>query len=317
MTSAQRYKAGAIVLAVLLFVLCAPQALQSADQAPQFDGANALAVATHLAGDIGDRAAGTTGEEVAVAWLAEQFTDLGYEVELQAFQIVRNAVPYTATNVIATKPGIAGYDTITVGAHLDTVLRTPDGLYGGPGANDNASGTAILLESARLLSTESLSTTVKFIAFSAEEIGLTGSFYYVTHMRPIDRVRAMGMINIDCAGLGDLLGLHVFREQDLAFAEGLGIDADVISRAEFMFSDHIPFAVFGVPSVLVNHRPATGHACGPDYHRPGDTPDKLELSALARAGAAVVTGIYALTEQAQPHTVHWMHFPSVGRNFSN
>ena len=110
-----------------------------------FVAENALAHATYLASEIGERPAGTLGEQLAAGWLAAQFAELGYTVRVQPFTFNRLGQPLVGMNVIATKPGLPGYGAVYVGAHYDTVGIAP-GFLGGPGAIDNASGVGVMLE---------------------------------------------------------------------------------------------------------------------------------------------------------------------------
>ena len=138
---------------MLALLLIAMRPAQAGDPtSASFDADQAMAGAAHLAGTIGERAAGTPGETVAADWIAQTLRTYGYQVTLQSFPIARFAVPYTATNVIAVKPGAPGYGTLYIGAHFDTIFRpTPEWPLGGPGANDNASGVAVMLETAARL----------------------------------------------------------------------------------------------------------------------------------------------------------------------
>ncbi len=196
-----------LVVAILALTLFGPQA--SAAPQASFDPARALAVATQLAATIGERPAGSLGEQKAAGWLAGQFAGLGYEVQVQAYPLSRFGASVAGMNVVATKAGAPDYGTIYIGAHYDTVYRLNNGPYGGPGANDNASGTGVLLELARVVAGDAFSPTLKFIAFGAEEDGLVGSRFYVNTMPFVERMQAEGMLNLDCVGLGEVLNLYL------------------------------------------------------------------------------------------------------------
>ena len=217
-------------------------------------------------------------------------------------------MPFTATNVIAMKPGAPGYGTLYVGAHYDTVYRpTPDWPIGG--ANDNASGVAVLLEAARVLAGESFSPTLVLLAFSAEEMGLLGSAHYVAQLPVQDVLTADGMINLDCVGLGSNLGLFLRRPIDLPFAQGLGVTADITGVNIDAMSDHVPFAGAGIPAVFFNMTAGTGPACGPWYHQPADTVDTLEIAAIGRSGSAVVHAVRSAAAGAQPRASAFYFLP--------
>lgn len=302
-----------LVLLALLGLPGVPSAAHSAPRLESFDAANALAHATHLAGTIGERAAGTPGEAAAGEWIAGQFAALGLTVERQSFPLLRFAVPFTGTNVIAEKAGLPGYGTLYVGAHYDTVYPQPGSERHGPGANDNASGTSVLLEAARVVAAESFSPTVKFIAFSGEEDGLVGSYYFVARLPLADRLAADGMLNLDCVGIGDTLQLLVTRSEHLPFAASLGVTADEVTISPGASSDHAPFAAAGIPAAFFYMEPDGTTPCGPDYHKVTDTPDKLEQHALARTGDGLVVALRNLAASAAPRTVHFAFLPALAR----
>jgi hypothetical protein len=281
--------------------------ISTATPTTDFDDALALAHATHLAGAIGPRLAGSAGEQQAAAWLATQFTNLGYAVTIEPFVYSRWGEPVVGMNVVAIQAGQPAYGTLYVGAHYDTAPPP----FAGPGANDNASGIGVLLAAATLLAGQPLTPTLTFIAFDAEEDFLTGSTHYVAQLTAVERLSAIGMLNLDCVGIGDTLYLNVLRTDQLAFAQTLGVTADAIHYDPQANSDHAPFAWAGISAVYFDMHDVGGHACGPDYHSPGDTADKLELAALQRAGSALVTAIETLSNQAAPRPVWQLYLPLI------
>jgi aminopeptidase YwaD len=206
--------------------------------------------------------------------------EVGLRVDLEAVD-VRTA------NVIGVLPGhdpARASEAVVVGAHYDHLGRSGGAVY--PGADDNASGTAVVLELARAFATAGgAPRTLVFILFSGEEIGLLGSRHYVRSPTvPIERTVAM--INLDMVGrLGDRpLGVGGVATggglktvvDDAARQLGLALaDRDAPGGA----SDHAPFYRAGVP-VLFFHTGAH-----PDYHRPSDTADKIDAIGLARVAA--------------------------------
>jgi aminopeptidase YwaD len=206
---------------------------------------------------------------------------LGVRVELG---VALEPVDRTAVNVIGVLPGAdpeRATEAVVLGAHYDHL-----GLVGGtlhPGADDNASGTAVVIALARAFAaTGPLDRTLVFALFGAEEIGLVGSAHYVRQPSvPIDRTVAM--LNFDMVGrLGQgpltVAGVesgHGLRQvvTDAAAAQATSV---TLRDAPFGPSDHSRFYDAGAP-VLFFH---TGsHA---DYHRPGDTADKLDATGMAR-----------------------------------
>ncbi len=183
----------------------------------------------------------------------------------------------TAQNVIGIKAGTrAVNEIVVVGAHADSVKVSP-------GANDNGSGVAAVLEAARLLAKVPTARTVHFAAFGAEENGLIGShFYTLSHGRTV-----VGMINLDMVGRGG--GLLVGNEGsdnsvvDLAerVARRLGLQ---VRRFKLGQSDHVSFEQAGIPSLFIT----TGD--DDSIHTPGDVAERLDpiLVASAATLAAVV-----------------------------
>jgi len=284
----------------------------SAQFVADFEPDHALAHAYHLAAIIGDRPGGSIGEQISAGWLAGQFAALGYDVRIQPFPFYRYGNPLLGMNVIATRAGLPDYGVLYAGAHYDTVERIPGFDYGGPGANDNASGVGVLLELARLYATTPLTPTLTLIAFGAEEDGLVGSQFFVNQLPVHARFLAQGMLNFDCVGIGDELHLYYHKEADRAFAASLPVDADQIDRLRNGSSDHVPFSDGGIPAVLVNMHPSEG-PCGPNYHRPGDTYDTLERGAFARSGQAAAQAMQYLMETATPRSANLRYLPFVVR----
>jgi hypothetical protein len=295
-----------IACALLLTLFSTAFAVEPAN----FDADQALAQAFHLSEEIGDRPGGSLGEQEAAGWLAGQFAALGYEVRVQPFPFYRRGVSLVGMNVIATRPGMPGYGVLYAGAHYDTVERIPGFDYGGPGANDNASGVGVLLDVARLYAVEPLTSTLTLIAFGAEEDGLVGSRYFVNQLPVGARLLAYGMLNFDCVGIGDELRLYYHRMADREFAERLPISADRIERLQHGGSDHAAFAEADIPSVLFNMHPESG-VCGPEYHKPTDTYDTLERPAIDRTGRAAVDAVQYLMETATPRSVEFYYLPFI------
>ena len=173
------------------------------------------------------------------------------------------------------------HETIIIGAHYDHF-----GIQGGilfPGADDNASGTAIILEIARVLSAAEVRTkrSLLFIAFAGEEQGLVGSKFYATHpVRPLHVTKSM--INVDHAGAGNgkmTVGLsRIEKTQALAAAERAGLSDQIELFGFFPGGDHVPFSEAGVPTAAI-----VSSGAHPDFHRPSDTPDNVNGEVLVSA----------------------------------
>jgi aminopeptidase YwaD len=148
-------------------------------------------------------------------------------------------------NVIAEKPG-TGDKVVVLGAHYDTVANVP-------GANDNASGTAVLLTLAQELQQKSFPFTIRFIAFGSEEVGLLGSQAYVESLSVEERDQIMAMLNFDALGGGN--NLVVLGDQELTslvdeHGSSRGIDVAVSPGLRGGTSDHASFAEAGTPVIM-------------------------------------------------------------------
>jgi hypothetical protein len=306
-----------LLTVALLCALVSPAAAQSLDfpQPADFDSDRTLAHAYHLSETIGDRPGGSVGEQVSAGWLAGQFAALGYDVRIQPFPLHRYGNPLIGMNVIATREGLPGYGVLYAGAHYDTVERISGFDYGGPGANDNASGVGVLLELAQLYAAIPLTPTLTLIAFGGEEDGLAGSRHFVRQLPVGARFLAQGMLNFDCVGVGDELHLYYQGESDREFAEALPVDADQIQRLRSGSSDHVSFSDNGIPAVLFSiYTP--GNPCGPHYHRPSDTHDTLERAAIERTGRAAVQALQHLMETATPRSANLRYLPFIAHTTS-
>jgi hypothetical protein len=181
------------------------------------------------------------------------------------------------TNVVGKIPG-TGPDTIVIGAHRDHFGR-PAGLWF-PGADDNASGTAIVLEVARALGKIGLrpQRTILFVSFSGEERDLLGSRLYVSRpIIPLGSTKAM--INIDHAGVGNgvltvgITGIAKSTAKEAAWAAVLVNKLNLYGF--FPGGDHVPFKEAGIPTVAI-----VSGGVHPHFHQPTDTADTINPEIL-------------------------------------
>lgn len=217
------------------------------------------ATVAHLAGTIGPREATSAAYARAARYVAARFTALGLEVSEQRFGVPRGVswgvpVPAGQTwNVVATPPGFRPGDPhVLVGAHLDTVPQAP-------GAEDNASGIAVLLELARL---HPSGHQVVFVAFGAEEprgagdqLHHFGSRHYVATLDPQQRSALQAMVSLDRVGIARVVPLCTGGLGTRAVRDALAVaarDAEVPVR---VCADTGP--------------PTTGRSSGRALRRPG------------------------------------------------
>lgn len=183
-------------------------------------------------------------------------------------------VQQTGYNIIGTLAGLSD-ETIVLGGHYDSVST-------GPGAGDNASGTATLLELARVMgSRPQPQHTLVFVAFDAEELGLLGSRAYVNNLSSPEIAKLRGMMNFDMLGAGDgpllLMGDGSIALLGRSSARELGIDARNGSMPANAGSDHESFARRGVDTVFFMRNYTL-------LHTPDDTVDRVKPEYLDEAG---------------------------------
>ncbi len=164
---------------------------------------------------------------------------------------------FICNNVIGYIEGTEKKDSLVVfSAHYDHLGRMGAATYF-PGANDNASGTTMLLSLAKYYSVNKPKYTTVFIAFSGEETGLLGSKYFVDHTL-FDLKKVKQLINMDIVGTGDEGITVVNTPNNLAlFNKFQAINSSknylpkIVSRNNTQNSDHYPFTEKHVPAVFI------------------------------------------------------------------
>ena len=142
----------------------------------------------------------TTGHfRSAAEWARDQFQDHGCTARLTEIRVASHA---RSLNVIADRPFTTGSDgpLVLVTAHLDSVNSDGDASSAAPGADDNASGSAGVLEIAAALHDAPLGAHVRYILFGGEEQGLFGSQAYVRSLSAAERGRIRAVVNMDMIG---------------------------------------------------------------------------------------------------------------------
>lgn len=268
-----------------------------------------------LASDVLEgRATPSKGSDVAAEYVAAQFRRAGLlpQPDGTYFQVASPGHRNVVGVLRGSDPALA--DTyVLVTAHYDHVApakeATGDVIHNG--ANDNASGTATVIEIARALGRRKLKPkrTVVFIAFYGEEQGLIGSRYYAANpLFPIDRTIAQ--LNFEQTGrVDDVEGdnLRTLNVTGFDYSEVGQVLADaavplkvrVANRPKwsddaFTRSDNEALAVKGVPA----HTMAVTFMF-PDYHRPADEWNKLDYENMAVVTDAAVAGVLALANRVQ------------------
>jgi aminopeptidase YwaD len=254
--------------------------------------------------------------EQAAQYIKREFVKAGLEVKEDCFQWEGKSYK----NIVAEKQGRASCDGVFIlGAHYDTVP-------GSPGADDNASGVAVLLEMARNIQSVSLKGTVRLIAFSLEEYDYIGSTHYVESLKKGKEV-ILGMISLEMVGftgsgqdyppylepkyypnVGDFIAI-VGNERSQKLLEKvcqsfkthipqlplefLMVPGNGEGMEEVRLSDHSVFWDEGFPALLVTD---TSFLRNPNYHLPSDRIETLNFEFMQK----VATGVfYSVVELAK------------------
>jgi hypothetical protein len=197
--------------------------------------------------------------------------------------------PFTAHNVVGMVRGAdpALLDRyLTVSAHLDHLGTDGKDMF--PGANDDASGSATVLQLARVMSQRPPGRSVIFALFAAEETGRLGSLHFVHHP-PVELSRILLNINLEQVGRKNaqldgfwLLGPESLQAASISTSRNVGVAVAFETAASrmgvFRMSDNYSFHAKGIPALLIS--------CGsfPEYHSPSDKAESIEFEHLRNAG---------------------------------
>jgi Zn-dependent M28 family amino/carboxypeptidase len=257
--------------------------------------------------EMAGRRTGTPGGLKAREWVGERFAAIGLPpaangAYLMPFRFTaRSGEAVDGANVAAICKGTR-FDgaAIVLSAHYDHLGTRADQVY--PGADDNASGVAVLLEVMKVCRQRAFAHTILFVAFDAEEQGLRGAKAFVASP-PMPRERIALNVNLDMVARGDkgemyVAGTHHYPalkpplERVAARAPikllfghdrpGTGDDDWTMQSDHGAFHDaRIPFLYFGVD----DH---------PDHHKPTDTVEKIDPTFLANTAMVILDALAAL-----------------------
>jgi hypothetical protein len=272
-----------VAAALALAAPTAPAALESSavaqgDVGP-FTKDRAMPHVVRLARRIGVRVRGTAGERKGARYIAAEFRSYGYSVNVQKYPVDGR----TSRNVVAWWPGARRYPVV-IGAHMDTVT-------GSPGANDNASGVAVMLEIARLVAGTPKADLMRFAAFGSEEYGSNGlhhvgSQVFVNRLKKEGRRRLAGMVSVDMVADGQPLIVATAgigppdiadRFATIAGKRGIGVERQTTCDC----SDNGPFERAGITATFL------WSGSEPNYHDDSDKVRNMDPADLVRTGRAV------------------------------
>ena len=293
-----------------------------AELPPAFSQARLAAhVAALTAPALEGRGLGTEGEKAAAGYVAAEMKAAGLSPAgdeggfFQRFRVERTAAggPAEVANVAGLIPGTdpAWQDqSVVVVAHYDHLGRGwPDARKGAegrvhPGADDNASGVAVLLELARAMKDEKPRRTVVFLAVTGEEAGRLGSKRWVAGPSARSAARTLAAVNLDTVGrLGSgrlqVLGTGTAAEWIHAVRGAswvTGVETKAVPET-LESSDHVSFVEAGIPAVQLFTGPHV------DYHRPTDTAEKIDVAGLAKVAAVTKELVSWLAGRSEPLSV--------------
>jgi Zn-dependent M28 family amino/carboxypeptidase len=254
--------------------------------------------------------------EQAAQYIRREFLKIGLEVKEDLFHWEGR----TYRNISAEKRGTTSPDKVLIlGAHYDTVP-------GSPGADDNSSAIAVLLEVARNIQKVSLGSTLKLVAFALEECGYAGSIHYAERAREGGE-KILGMISLEMVGftgprqdyppyldpkyypnVGDFIVIignerskELLETVRRSFktcipqlpSEFLLVPGNGEGLEETRLSDHSPFWDQGFSALMVTD---TAFLRNPNYHLPSDTIETLDFEFMKKVAVGIYYSIVELTK---------------------
>lgn len=258
---------------------------------PQFNTRAALRDIQRLADAIGPREATSDNFDEAANLVEERFADLGYRVDTERVTVPAGnswGTPVqagTSRNVLAEPNGFDDTEPhVVVVAHLDTIPVAP-------GAEDNASGVAVMLELARMVAATPPELPIRFIAFGAEEprgpgdaLHHFGSQQHVADLSRAERNAIEAVVALDRVGVRasyvPVCSARTSGNDLRSEIRDAADEVDVPTRScdGNTTSDHWSYAKAGIPAVRLGSVPYAG------YHSPDDLPGVIDRRQLDRVG---------------------------------
>lgn len=277
-----------VSIAVVLLSVFATSSAAGPDQpdiSSLVDSVELERVRSHIEALEGPRNSFSQPDETraAAGYVQSELESYGYPVQLFPVAFKRATFP----NVVGVREGTMCPERVfVIGAHYDSVPNTP-------GADDNASGIAGMLEVARALHETPLPATVWFVGFALEENGLVGSFNMSRDAESAG-TEIVGMVSLEMLGyttdeanfiivLGNTASIRLtdaFRRAGDAYVPELtvpivNLPGNGEEQPDSRRSDHAPFWDAGYQAVMVTD---TANFRNPNYHEPSDTLDTLDLT---------------------------------------
>jgi Zn-dependent M28 family amino/carboxypeptidase len=275
---------------------------EPAPQAPlAFSTARTMKHIKKLASDIGIRPGGSAAEDEAVAYVWDYLATLGYQPIITEVPLPNGK---TSHNVTVTKEGASPL-SVVIGGHLDTKKTTP-------GANDDASGAAAVLELARDFADADMGYTLVFVLLGTEEIidadknhHHYGSRNYVANMTAEEKSNLSAMISLDMIAYGETFnvrtmgkGPQTLRDMLLSASDDSGAGLVYLKdTGPSGWSDHEPFELAGYPAVWLQWLE------DPTYHGRGDTYEHCNEGVVRTTGEF----LHAFLADLSPQDLELLH----------
>jgi hypothetical protein len=247
--------------------------------------------------DFDSRHISRPGNREASTYLYNTLKSFGYEPEYQWFE-PRGALGGKSANVVATLRGTTDPEIVyVVSSHYDSVA-------GGPGADDDASGVAALLEAARVMREHPMPATIVFAAFTGEEAGLLGSREFV-------RRAVEGKIHIAGALNNDMVGWMNDERMDLTIRYSNAGIRDIQHGAAMLFTKLITYdSHYFKGTDAVSYYDAFGDIVGgigsypvlssPHYHQPTDLLEHENFQLITEASRTTVASLMLMASSPAP-----------------
>jgi Zn-dependent M28 family amino/carboxypeptidase len=245
-------------------------------------------------------------------WLKNELQSIcNGKVYFHNFTQIDQGIGYNLKNIICNREGSAMYDNnnnnhlILISAHYDSRMQDLNQTDArAPGADDNASGVAAVLELARILSQVDLKNDIQFVLFSGEEQGQWGSTAYVNYLQTnnirLDLVINLDMIAYPALGLDNIIIEHdlgnnittndIYSKKVAKFVQQIALDYANLEASLHSLgkTDLIPFESTGKTVIGIHDG---GSKLNPNYHNTSDTPDTLNIEYLTSVTKLVLAAI--------------------------
>jgi Zn-dependent M28 family amino/carboxypeptidase len=267
-----------------------------------FDGMKAFQHLRALV-ELGPRPPGSEGAIRAQKYIKEQLRNIGWDIKEQRFTASTPLGPKKMANIIAIGPRYSDM-IILLAAHYDTKYFESQAFVG---ANDGASGPAILLELGRCLNGKKMDATIWLVFFDGEEAlrnwskndSLYGSRYFMQSLQESNELRNVkAMVLFDMVGDADLSierdmnSTGWLRETVRENANRLGYGKYFVNYPTFIEDDHIPFLKAGIPSLnIIDGHYGPGSRSNEFWHTPEDTLDKVSPESLRIIGEVIIASL--------------------------